>query len=170
MQRISPTHRDRSSRYSLMASTAMSMRTSSLTFGAYLPALNAERWITVWAFAPIASFFSIGCGRAWNEVTTRKWPWIERLAPMATAALALVALFQPSGTLAALLALLACFANAVRLWGWQPWRAGQKPMLWVLHLGYGWLALGLGLTAAAAWLPTLVMPAVHALTVGALGG
>jgi uncharacterized protein involved in response to NO len=43
-------------------------------------------------------------------------------------------------------------------------------MLWVLHLGYGWLALGLGLTAAAAWLPTLVMPAVHALTVGALGG
>ena len=83
---------------------------------------------------------------------------------------ALVALFQPSSALAALLAALACGANAVRLWGWQPWRTGQRPMLWVLHLGYGWLVLGLGLTAVAAWLPALAMPAVHALTVGALGG
>ena len=103
-------------------------------------------------------------------ITTRKWPWIERLAPIATAALALVALFQPSGALAALLAALACLVNAVRLWGWQPWRTGREPMLWVLHLGYGWLVLGLGLTAVAPWLPTLAMPAVHALTVGALGG
>ena len=104
------------------------------------------------------------------QVVTRKWFWSEWLAPAATAALAVVALLQVSGWLLALLAALAGIANAVRLWGWQPWRTGQEPMLWVLHLGYGWLVLGLGLTAATAGLPTLALPAIHTLTVGALGG
>jgi hypothetical protein len=40
-----------------MASTAMSMRTSSPTFGAYLPALKSERLTVAWAFAPIAGLF-----------------------------------------------------------------------------------------------------------------
>jgi uncharacterized protein involved in response to NO len=37
-------------------------------------------------------------------IAARKWPWIERLAPIATAVLAVVALFEPWGPLAALLA------------------------------------------------------------------
>lgn len=141
------------------------------------PAFDAQAGLFAALYLVVALLIAVG-GRVipfFTEVTlpaikTRKWPWVERLAPIATAALALVALFQPSGALAALLAALACVANAVRLWGWQPWRTGQKPMLWVLHLGYGWLVLGLGLTAVAAWLPALAMPAIHALTVGALGG
>ncbi|MFI4988070.1 MAG: NnrS family protein, partial [Alphaproteobacteria bacterium] len=47
---------------------------------------------------------------------------------------------------------------------------GSRPLLWVLHLGYGWLVLGLALKAAAEltpWLPPST--ALHALTVGAIG-
>src|SRR5690606_23123785 len=48
--------------YCATASRAMSSVTSSLTPGAYLPALNSVRLITAVALAPIASFFSMGCG------------------------------------------------------------------------------------------------------------
>lgn len=46
----------------------------------------------------------------------------------------------------------------------------REPLLWVLHLGYGWLGLGfclLGLNGVPQWLPPFV--ALHALTVGAIG-
>lgn len=66
------------------------------------------------------------------------------------------------------LALACCVA--VRLYGWRPWRTLREPMLWILHAGYLWLAIGLllrGVALTAGWLPELT--AVHALTVGALG-
>ena len=46
----------------------------------------------------------------------------------------------------------------------------REPLLWVLHLGYGWLALGfilLALSSAVALLPQTA--ALHALTAGAIG-
>lgn len=59
---------------------------------------------------------------------------------------------------------------AARLYGWRPWRTVGEPMLWILHAGYLWLAVGLtlrGLALMTGWLAELT--AVHALTVGALG-
>jgi uncharacterized protein involved in response to NO len=46
----------------------------------------------------------------------------------------------------------------------------REPLLWVLHLGYGWVGLGfclLGLNGMLEWLPPFI--ALHALTVGAIG-
>lgn len=58
----------------------------------------------------------------------------------------------------------------VRLAGWSPPATRREPMLWILHLGYAWLGLGLLLRSGAV-LGGLYSEAaaLHAVTVGALG-
>jgi uncharacterized protein involved in response to NO len=70
----------------------------------------------------------------------------------------------------AVLALVIALAHAARLGLWQPWRTLRTPMVWVLHVAYGWIVVYLVLRglAAAGWASELF--AVHALTIGAIGG
>lgn len=71
------------------------------------------------------------------------------------------------GALMIVVALLAC----ARLIGWRGWRAWREPMLWVLRLGYLWLAIGLSVRGLAL-LGAFAMPeldTLHGITVGALG-
>ena len=61
-------------------------------------------------------------------------------------------------------------AVVARAWTWGTRSTGRVPLLWILHAGHAWLAIGLGLRAVAAF--TSAVPAVlatHALTVGAIG-
>jgi uncharacterized protein involved in response to NO len=60
-------------------------------------------------------------------------------------------------------------ATVARFGRWRAQDTAPEPLLWVLHLGYFWLAVGLGLIAAVpAWgVPPIV--AIHALTAGAIG-
>lgn len=67
-------------------------------------------------------------------------------------------------------ALFAASLNGLRLAGWRGERTLNSPILWILHLGYAWLVLGLFLKTVAAL--TDVIPetaALHALTAGAMG-
>lgn len=59
----------------------------------------------------------------------------------------------------------------VRLAGWRGWRAWHEPMLWVLHLGYLWLAIGLAVRGVALLGITAMaeIDTLHGITVGALG-
>src|SRR6185437_15544783 len=67
-------------------------------------------------------------------------------------------------------ALAAGVALGVRLVRWQGRATWHEPLLWVLHLGYGWLTLGFLLLAFDAFIPILPSTtALHALTVGAIG-
>lgn len=68
---------------------------------------------------------------------------------------------------------LALAAGALVLWrlaGWQAHKTLHVPLLWILHLSYGWIAIGYFMLAAAAlqWLPSSA--AFHALTVGSMAG
>ncbi|MDR3416579.1 MAG: NnrS family protein [Nevskia sp.] len=95
---------------------------------------------------------------------------LDRAAPgLLLAAIAGQALVLPPAVEAGL-----CFAAAavhgVRLLSWRPWLARSRPILWVLHLAYAWIPLGLfllGLAQLGRFPPIL---ALHALTVGAMGG
>lgn len=60
--------------------------------------------------------------------------------------------------------------HGIRLARWRGTAIGTEPLLWVLHLGYGWLAFGLVLYGLAqiTGLPALA-GAMHALTAGAVG-
>lgn len=100
---------------------------------------------------------------------------VERAALGSTIALALAdALLGVLGIAAPLvtgvLALAATAAHAARWLGWRPWNTRRVPLVWSLHVAYGWIVLHLLLRALAAFGVIGASPATHALTVGAIGG
>jgi len=70
----------------------------------------------------------------------------------------------------ALGALAAAALQALRLLRWRGWRTVDEPILLALHIGYGFVALGMLAVACAAlgWIADA--SALHVLTVGAIGG
>ena len=71
---------------------------------------------------------------------------------------------------AAAIAFAAALAHAARVALWAPLRVLGNPLLWILHLSYAWIAVHLALRGAAGfgWVaPNLAM---HALSIGAIGG
>jgi uncharacterized protein involved in response to NO len=95
---------------------------------------------------------------------------LDRVALGATVvALAAWAALPGTGAAAALAAIAAAL-NAVRLYRWRGYRSLPDPLVLILHVGYAWVPLGLGLLALAQG--TNLLPesaAVHALTAGAIG-
>lgn len=95
---------------------------------------------------------------------------IDRMALAVTALALLGWIIAPD---AAVTSSVAIFAGALllgRLARWRGWRTWPEPLLFVLHLGYAWLAGGflvLGIAGLTGWLAPA--DAVHALTVGAIG-
>jgi uncharacterized protein involved in response to NO len=66
--------------------------------------------------------------------------------------------------------LAAGLAIGIRLARWHGRASWREPLVWVLHLGYLWLALGLLLLGFNGLVPVLPpAAALHALTVGAVG-
>ena len=92
-------------------------------------------------------------------------------AVLAVTALALalwVAL--PDATVTAYAALIAAIAAAARLWRWRGYATLREPLLFILHVGYFWIVLGLlllGLNGIFGFLPPSA--ALHALTAGGVG-
>jgi uncharacterized protein involved in response to NO len=72
--------------------------------------------------------------------------------------------------LVATLALAAASASLLRLAGWKPQRTLGVPLLWILHLSYGWIPVGFALLGAAALGLVSASAAFHALTVGSMAG
>jgi uncharacterized protein involved in response to NO len=65
---------------------------------------------------------------------------------------------------------VAALLQGARLLGWKPWVARRRPILWILHLSYAWICVGLALLALAAAGTVARSAGVHALAVGATGG
>jgi len=67
------------------------------------------------------------------------------------------------------LAIACAGVHGVRLYGWRPHLTWRTPLLWVLHIGYIWLIIGL-LSLAAVHLFSLPRSiAIHAFAVGTIG-
>jgi uncharacterized protein involved in response to NO len=82
-------------------------------------------------------------------------------------AIAIVDAIAPDSLWSGVLAAIAALAHAVRLSGWRSFRTRGEPLLWVMHVAYAWLPVGLALKACAllagaAW----AMKWQHALTTG----
>lgn len=71
----------------------------------------------------------------------------------------------PEQAVTGILLVLAGLGHGVRLARWHPLATRGEPLLWVLHLGYAWLALGLVLLGADALRGTYGQH-LHALTAG----
>ncbi len=74
----------------------------------------------------------------------------------------------PAGWLPGLLLALAAVAQAARLARWKGWKAAADPLVLILHVGYAWVPVGLGLLAASQFGALPQSAAVHALTAGAM--
>jgi uncharacterized protein involved in response to NO len=77
---------------------------------------------------------------------------------------------EPQSRVSSAMLIAAGAATLARLARWRGLATLREPLLFVLHLGYGWLGLGLlllGCSGFSEWLPTGA--ALHALTVGAIG-
>jgi uncharacterized protein involved in response to NO len=72
--------------------------------------------------------------------------------------------------LSAVVLAMAAVLHLIRLLAWSPWVSRERPILWVLHVSYAWIPVGLALLATGQ--VGLLAPSVgiHALTVGAIGG
>lgn len=82
-------------------------------------------------------------------------------------AIAIVDAFAPHSLWSGALAALAALVHVVRLSGWRSFRTRGEPILWVMHVAYAWLPVGLALKAVALlagaeW----AMKWQHALTTG----
>jgi len=101
---------------------------------------------------------------------SRRHPLIERASVGAVIALAALDLIQAEGAGLALFLMLAATIHAVRWWLWAPLKTLGTPLVWILHAAYAWIPVYFVLRAAATvqWIPSPI--AVHALTVGAIGG
>jgi uncharacterized protein involved in response to NO len=101
-------------------------------------------------------------------------PAFDRFDGGAVAASGLFALgfvVWPEAAGTGLLGLAAALLQAFRLLRWRGWLAGAEPLLWVLHVGYAWIPVGLALLGASALLgrPGLWDGGLHALGYGAIG-
>ena len=79
-------------------------------------------------------------------------------------------IFIPQSTITALTFLVAGVLHLIRLLRWYGWKTWREPLVWILHVGYGWLAISLILLGITI-LGLMLNPedAIHALTTGTVG-
>ncbi|HDK37715.1 MAG TPA: NnrS family protein [Thiolapillus brandeum] len=96
-------------------------------------------------------------------------PWVEKATFVSMVLAAVAELVLPHGPVAGIALLAAALIQGIRLSGWYHPGIWRVPILWVLHIGYAWLVLGLALRGLAGFglLPSSV--ALHAITVGGIG-
>jgi uncharacterized protein involved in response to NO len=102
------------------------------------------------------------------------WPWLDRLllvgSPLVALLYAAGPALNPNVWVGLLFAVLAA-GHLVRLVRWHDRALWHVPLLWSLHLAYGWLAVAcLGMALWHFGVPINPSLAVHCLTIGAMGG
>jgi uncharacterized protein involved in response to NO len=105
-----------------------------------------------------------------GESLPRSHAWLDGTAMAALVTMLVFALFDRDAFVVGVLALLAAGLHLLRLVGWRGWRTGADPLVWVLHLGYAWIVVGLVLRGLGILLETVPAAAwLHAIGVGAMG-
>jgi len=94
----------------------------------------------------------------------------DLLAIVALLMFALCTLFPVPGNVALTIGLFAAILHALRLFRWLGHLTLSDPLVWMLHLSYAWIPIGIALMAFAsvAWLAPSA--GIHALTTGAIAG
>jgi len=119
----------------------------------------------------IPFFTQRGLGRVEGVVA---WPWLDRLllvgSPLVALLYAAGPALAPNVWVGLLFAVLAA-GHLVRLVRWHDRALWRVPLLWSLHLAYGWLAVAcLGMALWHFGVPINPSLAVHCLTIGAMAG
>ena len=99
----------------------------------------------------------------------RRNEWLE-YAALGSLLLLLACDASQFGFGSSLIALAGAVLHAARLALWDPLKTRGRPILWILHLSYAWVAVHLLLRGLAGFDLVPAVLATHALTVGVIGG
>jgi len=116
----------------------------------------------------LPAFTSSGLKQRGIDISIRRHPWLDIAALAATLAVVIIDVVSSATIVAAVAATVAAALLALRMARWQGHRTLHEPIIWVLHVAYAWLPIGLALKAA--WLFGAPIPSaswLHALTAGA---
>lgn len=89
------------------------------------------------------------------------------LASLLGVALCLV--FAKDTLVLAVCAAISCIIHALRMRRYHTLKTFDDPLIWILHAGYGWLVIGLGLLALTGLEILPIFAVIHALTTGCIG-
>jgi uncharacterized protein involved in response to NO len=127
-------------------------------------------FITVMGGRIIPSFTANVLRARGAEASMRNYAPLNIVAIVSLVAMIVADAVAPLSLVGAALALLAAVAGVARLSGWRWRKILDDPLLWILHLGYLALAIGLAMKGVAALTEALPLDiGLHMLTVGAIG-
>ena len=92
---------------------------------------------------------------------------ITALASLVAVALCLV--FAKDTPFLGIAAGVSCLIHGLRMRHYHTLKTFDDPLVWILHAGYGWLVVGLGLLALTGFGLLSVTAVIHALTAGSIG-
>ncbi len=116
----------------------------------------------------VIPFFSKTAIAGYQSNTTL---WLDRLAIVSVLVFVLCFAFIKQGSsLLGIVALFAAVVNLLRLKSWYSAQIWRNPLLWVLYVSYLWLIVGFVLFFIEGVLTLNGRPALHAITVGTIGG
>lgn len=125
--------------------------------------------ITILGGRVTPSFTSSYLGHGNPNIRVLQRPKLDRAVILATIALLVVDQVLPGTVVAGVISVIAAVLHGVRLSGWQGLRTLGNPIVWVLHLGYLWLVVGLVLKGLGDFALIPAADALHALTIGGVG-
>lgn len=99
-----------------------------------------------------------------------KWPVIEYFSLGSVWAYIFLSFFSANEFVVGWISLFAGIFNLIRMGGWNSLKTLRYPLLWILHLGYLWIAIGFFLVFLSNVLEVLPQSvAIHAFTAGSMG-
>lgn len=126
--------------------------------------------VTVIGGRIVPAFTANALRRSGDTVELISHAWLEKLVIGSMIAIAIADAIASAGIGSGVLAGIAALGHAYRLSGWRGFRTCGDSILWVLHVGYAWLPIGLALKAL--WLlggVSFAMKWQHALAMGVFG-
>jgi len=125
--------------------------------------------ITVMGGRVTPSFTSSFLGHDNPDIKVIQNPRLDRAVMIATWGLLIVDQAMGPSLISGITFIVVGILHFIRLWGWQGLRTLGQPILWVLHLGYLWLVIGLIFKGLADIGLVATASALHALAIGAIG-
>ncbi len=104
-----------------------------------------------------------------ENVTIKNPKWIDHSSLVLFLLLAISEVFFNHPLITSLVAVPLFIVGCIRLFNWHTAGIWQKPMLWSLYLGIGFIQIGFLLFALSVFFPFLQGLAIHSLAVGGIG-
>jgi len=83
---------------------------------------------------------------------------------------AFLLVFTPPTQITGIVCLLTAFFHLYRLSRWQGWKSWREPLVFILHIGYGWISVGFFLAGLSMLIEDLSpIAAIHAFSTGVIG-